>query len=76
MKRIANLMRWLTVARFQLQNRYRYYVYSVEPFSPEPVVRGPFCRQDAMRLMAVNGACGSIDRLYEDIGAIQSPVSL
>jgi len=61
--------------RLMVKMRYRfkrcvYYVCSEEPFSEELIWRGPFNRKDAMTLIAVNSACGSIDRLYEDIDGI------
>tara|TARA_B100000508_G_scaffold141060_1_gene145743 strand:- start:3872 stop:4084 length:213 start_codon:yes stop_codon:yes gene_type:complete len=49
-------------------NPVRFFVESDEPFERELIMRGPFSRKDAQDFLFVNGACGSKDRLYEDVG--------
>ena len=62
-------VRLVMTLRFRFRGRV-FYVCSEEPFSEELIWRGPLTRKDAMNLIAVNSACGSIDRLYEDTDGI------
>jgi len=54
----------------RVRSQRTYFVCSDEPFSDELIWRGPFNHKDARTLIAVNGACGSIDHLYEDVDGI------
>jgi hypothetical protein len=48
-----------------------YYVESDEPFQSEPVIRGPFTHDDAMRLYEFNCILDCPSRLFRDDGGDQ-----
>lgn len=62
---LLNLARRFSKKR---QSPCRFFVESEEPFEDSLVIRGPLTKKDADAFIALNTACGSIDRLYEDIG--------
>jgi len=75
--KINTIVGWPTRLAMKLRHRFKkplYYVCSEEPFTAEPIWRGPFTRKDAMSLIAINSACGSIDRLYEELDGMLVPL--
>lgn len=70
MKRLKSLIAWYC----RVRNKERFFVCSEEPFETKLIWRGPFNRKDANSLLAIYGACGSVDRLYEKVGDALVPV--
>lgn len=74
---VSCYVRWGLFVRvwlFRYRNPRRFYVSSFEPFSREPIMRGPYTFSEAKRLVGINTGCGSQDVLFEDIDGVLSPV--